>query len=46
MIDGTRKTADSVEELIAAQILPMLGADEARFSSSGREDVDVRYAQC
>ncbi|CAG7836274.1 unnamed protein product [Allacma fusca] len=42
VIDGVKKTPDSVEELISAQLLPVLGADEARFSSSGREDVDVR----
>uniref|UniRef100_A0A1A7WHY3 tRNA pseudouridine synthase Pus10 n=2 Tax=Iconisemion striatum TaxID=60296 RepID=A0A1A7WHY3_9TELE len=42
VIDGERKMESSVEELIAAPILSAFRADGFNFSSSGREDVDVR----
>uniref|UniRef100_A0A3B4Y2K5 tRNA pseudouridine(55) synthase n=1 Tax=Seriola lalandi dorsalis TaxID=1841481 RepID=A0A3B4Y2K5_SERLL len=41
VIDGERRMESSVEELIAAPILSAFRAD-FNFSSSGREDVDVR----
>uniref|UniRef100_A0A3Q3E5G1 tRNA pseudouridine synthase Pus10 n=1 Tax=Labrus bergylta TaxID=56723 RepID=A0A3Q3E5G1_9LABR len=42
LIDGERRMESSVEELIAAPILSSFRADGFNFSSSGREDVDVR----
>uniref|UniRef100_A0A3Q1EC55 tRNA pseudouridine synthase Pus10 n=1 Tax=Acanthochromis polyacanthus TaxID=80966 RepID=A0A3Q1EC55_9TELE len=42
VIDGERRMESSVEELIAAPILSAFRADGFNFSSSGREDVDVR----
>ncbi|XP_029706287.1 tRNA pseudouridine synthase Pus10 isoform X3 [Takifugu rubripes] len=42
VIDGQRRMESSVEELIAAPILVTFRADGFNFSSSGREDVDVR----
>ena len=40
--DGERKSESSVEEYIVAVLRDALKADEYRFSSSGREDVDVK----
>ncbi|XP_047430923.1 putative tRNA pseudouridine synthase Pus10 [Mugil cephalus] len=42
VIDGERRMESSVEELIAAPILAAFRAEGFNFSSSGREDVDVR----
>ncbi|KAF6724561.1 putative tRNA pseudouridine synthase Pus10 [Oryzias melastigma] len=42
LIDGERRMESSVEELIAAPVLTAFRADGFNFSSSGREDVDVR----
>lgn len=42
LIDGERRMESSVEELISAPILSSFRADGFNFSSSGREDVDVR----
>lgn len=42
VIDGERRMESSVEELIAAPLLTSFRADSFNFSSSGREDVDVR----
>ncbi|TKS68705.1 putative tRNA pseudouridine synthase [Collichthys lucidus] len=42
VIDGERRMESSVEELIAAAILSSFRASGFNFSSSGREDVDVR----
>ncbi|XP_011480821.1 putative tRNA pseudouridine synthase Pus10 isoform X1 [Oryzias latipes] len=42
LIDGERRMESSVEELIAAPILTAFRAGGFNFSSSGREDVDVR----
>ncbi|XP_041820495.1 putative tRNA pseudouridine synthase Pus10 isoform X2 [Chelmon rostratus] len=42
VIDGERRMESSVEELIAAPILTSFRANGFNFSSSGREDVDVR----
>ncbi|KAL4639943.1 putative tRNA pseudouridine synthase Pus10 isoform X1 [Arapaima gigas] len=42
VIDGERRMESSVEELITAPLLSAFGADGFNFSSSGREDVDVR----
>lgn len=42
MVDGERRLADSVEELITAGVRPAVAFDAARFSAAGREDVDVR----
>ncbi|XP_074549002.1 tRNA pseudouridine synthase Pus10 isoform X2 [Halichoeres trimaculatus] len=42
LIDGERRMESSVEELIAAPVLLSFRADGFNFSSSGREDVDVR----
>ncbi|XP_062865428.1 putative tRNA pseudouridine synthase Pus10 [Trichomycterus rosablanca] len=42
VIDGERRMEGSVEELIAAPLLSSFRADGFNFSSSGREDVDVR----
>uniref|UniRef100_A0A4W3H3G5 tRNA pseudouridine(55) synthase n=1 Tax=Callorhinchus milii TaxID=7868 RepID=A0A4W3H3G5_CALMI len=42
VIDGERKMESSVEELIAEPLTAMFKSDSFNFSSSGREDVDVR----
>ncbi|XP_063085534.1 tRNA pseudouridine synthase Pus10 isoform X1 [Cavia porcellus] len=42
IIDGERKLESSVEELISDHLLTVFKADSFNFSSSGREDVDVR----
>ncbi|KAG8443868.1 hypothetical protein GDO86_009165, partial [Hymenochirus boettgeri] len=42
IIDGERKMESSVEELITEHLVPAFKADSFNFSSSGREDVDVR----
>ncbi|XP_075993042.1 tRNA pseudouridine synthase Pus10 [Genypterus blacodes] len=42
VIDGERRMESSVEELIAAPVLSAFRAKAFNFSSSGREDVDVR----
>jgi tRNA pseudouridine synthase 10 len=41
VIDGVRKVDTSVQELICPQILQAFRASDVKFSSSGREDVDV-----
>ncbi|KAM5165516.1 tRNA pseudouridine synthase Pus10 [Mantella aurantiaca] len=42
IIDGERKMESSVEELITEQLMTVFKVDSFNFSSSGREDVDVR----
>ncbi|XP_077425917.1 tRNA pseudouridine synthase Pus10 isoform X1 [Vanacampus margaritifer] len=42
LIDGQRRMESSVEELIAAPVMAAFAAQGFNFSSSGREDVDVR----
>lgn len=42
LVDGERKAESSVEELIISDIKKALVFDSSNFSSSGREDVDVR----
>ena len=42
LIDGERKSESSVEEHICGPLNMFVLASEWRFSSSGREDVDVR----
>uniref|UniRef100_UPI00398EAE2C tRNA pseudouridine synthase Pus10 isoform X1 n=1 Tax=Pristiophorus japonicus TaxID=55135 RepID=UPI00398EAE2C len=42
IIDGERKMESSVEELIGEPLKKMFKVDNLNFSSSGREDVDVR----
>nr|XP_008119303.1 PREDICTED: putative tRNA pseudouridine synthase Pus10 isoform X1 [Anolis carolinensis]XP_008119304.1 PREDICTED: putative tRNA pseudouridine synthase Pus10 isoform X1 [Anolis carolinensis] len=42
IIDGERKMESSVEELISEHLMAVFKADSFNFSSSGREDVDVR----
>ncbi|XP_061481768.1 tRNA pseudouridine synthase Pus10 isoform X2 [Rhineura floridana] len=42
IIDGERKMESSVEELISEHLIAVFKADSFNFSSSGREDVDVR----
>ncbi|KAJ7341302.1 hypothetical protein JRQ81_005241 [Phrynocephalus forsythii] len=42
IIDGERKMESSVEELISEHLMDAFKADSFNFSSSGREDVDVR----
>ncbi|XP_015280978.1 PREDICTED: putative tRNA pseudouridine synthase Pus10 [Gekko japonicus] len=42
IIDGERKMESSVEELISEHLMTTFKADSFNFSSSGREDVDVR----
>lgn len=42
LIDGERRMESSVEELIAEPVLSAFRASGFNFSSSGREDVDVR----
>ncbi|XP_065211328.1 tRNA pseudouridine synthase Pus10 isoform X2 [Planococcus citri] len=40
--DGERKTDTSVEEIISTNIKKITKSSDSRFSSSGREDIDVR----
>uniref|UniRef100_A0A8D0GJP7 tRNA pseudouridine synthase Pus10 n=1 Tax=Sphenodon punctatus TaxID=8508 RepID=A0A8D0GJP7_SPHPU len=42
IIDGERKLESSVEELISEPLVTVFKVDSFNFSSSGREDVDVR----
>ncbi|XP_078086042.1 tRNA pseudouridine synthase Pus10 [Mustelus asterias] len=42
VIDGERKMESSVEELIGEPLKKMFKVENLNFSSSGREDVDVR----
>ncbi|KAI1896849.1 hypothetical protein AGOR_G00099090 [Albula goreensis] len=42
VIDGERRMESSVEELITAPLLSSFRSEGFNFSSSGREDVDVR----
>jgi tRNA pseudouridine synthase 10 len=42
IVDGIRKGKSSVQEELAAAILPGAKADSYAFISSGREDIDVR----
>lgn len=42
IVDGKRKSESSVEELICEKITALVRCDSHKFSSSGREDVDVR----
>ena len=42
ILDGVRKVESSVEELICDKITDLVRASGHNFSSSGREDVDVR----
>ncbi|XP_046847599.1 tRNA pseudouridine synthase Pus10-like [Xenia sp. Carnegie-2017] len=42
IVNGQRMTENSVEELIAAEIEKVFLSDDSKFSSAGREDVDVR----
>ena len=42
LVDGERKAESSVEELILSEIRKHFKFEQARFCSSGREDVDVR----
>uniref|UniRef100_T1IET3 tRNA pseudouridine(55) synthase n=1 Tax=Rhodnius prolixus TaxID=13249 RepID=T1IET3_RHOPR len=42
IIDGKRRMESSVQEIITEPLLKLTSAQDARFSSSGREDVDVR----
>lgn len=42
IIDGERKTESSIEEMILGPLNRHIKADSLRFSSSGREDVDVK----
>jgi tRNA pseudouridine synthase 10 len=41
--DGERRTETALTEYIENVIKPYFKADEYRFATSGREDVDVRY---
>lgn len=42
ILDGERKMKNSVQELITVNLQRSFKAEDCRFSSSGREDVDVR----
>ena len=42
VVDGVRKAETSVQELICGHIQTLAGASQVKFSSSGREDCDVR----
>ncbi|KAI9190849.1 uncharacterized protein BJ171DRAFT_489154 [Polychytrium aggregatum] len=42
IVDGRKKTEDSVEELIAVHLKKLFNNATHRFASSGREDADVR----
>jgi len=41
--DGERRTESALTEFIENVIKEYFKADEYRFATSGREDVDVRY---
>lgn len=41
VVDGIKKAETSVQELICPKVLHAFRASDVRFSSSGREDVDV-----
>ncbi|XP_037781291.1 tRNA pseudouridine synthase Pus10-like [Penaeus monodon] len=42
LVEGERKMETSVQELICESLIGAVKADDVKFSSSGREDVDVR----
>lgn len=42
ILDGVRKAESSVQDLICEHLINVIRYDSVRFSSSGREDVDVR----
>ncbi|XP_065833538.1 tRNA pseudouridine synthase Pus10-like [Oscarella lobularis] len=42
VLDGMRKTESSIQEMICDKLQARLKASGVKFSSSGREDVDVR----
>ncbi len=42
MVDGEKRMETSVEDLILDRMKEFFPFDQARFSSSGREDIDVR----
>eukprot|EP00741_Cyanophora_paradoxa_P009935 tig00000157_g9624.t1 len=42
IINGVRKSETSVQEVLAPAILAAYGCSDYRFSTAGREDVDVR----
>ena len=42
IVEGGRLKESSIEEVIVGPIKDILNADEFKFSSSGREDIDVR----
>jgi tRNA pseudouridine synthase 10 len=42
VVDGATKGSGSVSDLISVHFLPHFRASEAKFSSAGREDCDVR----
>jgi len=42
LLDGERKTESSVQELLCELLKEKVNCSEYRFSSAGREDVDVR----
>ena len=42
VVEGMRKTSSSVQELLCRKLQEVIRASNVRFSSSGREDVDVR----
>lgn len=42
ILDGIRKIESSVQDLICDHLINVIRYDNVRFSSSGREDVDVR----
>lgn len=46
VVGGVRKGETSVQEELAAAILPGAKADSYAFISSGREDIDVRMLGC
>ena len=42
VVEGMRKTSSSVQELLCERLQEVVRASNVKFSSSGREDVDVR----
>merc|ERR1712243_186499 len=42
LVEGERKVKNSVQEYIADPVMEHFKADKYNFSSSGREDVDVK----
>ena len=42
VVDGKRKSESSVQELICEKLEEVIRSSDVKFSSSGREDVDVR----